>query len=152
MTKNTALKKFEFEKFFTGKVIANGYICFFYPKTRKKKLKVIFKGVFKNKRLKLIEEYFEDNLKTIREWQFEKIDKNKFIGNGKNIANPFELNIKDNFLEMSYKFKTKFKNINFNVHVTDCMYVINENTLLNYTRISKFLVPIAETQLLYEKL
>ena len=43
MTKNTALKKFEFEKFFTGKVIANGYICFFYPKTRKKKLKVIKK-------------------------------------------------------------------------------------------------------------
>ena len=152
MTKNTELKKFEFEKFFTGKVIANGYMCFFYPKTRKKKLKVIFKGVFKNEKLKLIEEYFEDNLPTIREWQFEKIDKNKFIGNGKNIANPFELNIKDNFLEMSYKFKTKFKNINFNVHVKDCMYVINENTLLNYTRISKFLVPIAETQLLYEKL
>ena len=152
MTKNTALKKFEFEKFFTGKVIANGYMCFFYPKTRKKKLKVIFKGVFKNNKLELIEEYSEDNLKTIREWQFEKIDKNKFIGNGKNIANPFELNIKDNFLEMSYKFKTKFKNINFNVHVKDCMYVINENTLLNYTRISKFLVPIAETQLLYEKL
>ena len=91
-------------------------------------------------------------MKTIREWQFEKIDKNKFIGNGKNIANPFELDIKNNFLEMSYKFKTKFKNINFNVHVKDCMYVINENTLLNYTRISKFLIPIAETQLLYEKL
>ena len=152
MIKNTVFKKFEFEKFFTGKVIANGYMCFFYPKTRKKKLKVIFKGVFKNEKLKLIEEYFEDNLKTIREWQFEKIDKNKFIGNGKNIANPFELDIKDNFLEMSYKFKTKFKNINFNVHVEDCMYVINENTLLNYTRISKFLIPIAETQLLYEKL
>ena len=152
MTKNNALKKFEFEKFFTGKVVATGYMCFFYPKTRKKKLKVVFKGVFENKKLKLIEEYFEDNLKTIREWQFEKVDKNKFFGNGKNIVNPFELHIKDNFLEMSYKFKAKFKNINFNVHVKDCMYVINENTLLNYTRISKFLIPIAETQLLYEKL
>ena len=152
MTKNTELKKFEFEKFFTGKVIANGYMCFFYPKTRKKKLKVIFKGFFKNEKLKLIEEYFEDNLKTIREWQFEKINKNKFFGNGKNIVNPFELLIKDNFLEMNYKFKTQFKNFNFNVHVKDSMYVINENTLLNYTKISKFLIPIAETQLLYEKL
>ena len=152
MTKNTALKKFEFEKFFTGKVIANGYMCLFFPNTRKKKLKVIFKGVFKNERLKLIEEYFEDNLKTIREWQFEKIDKNKFCGNGKNIVNPFELQIKDNFLEMSYKFKTQFKNFNFNVHIKDSMYVINENTLLNYTRIYKFLIPIAETQLLYKKL
>ena len=152
MTKNKAPKKFEFEKFFTGKVIANGYMCFFYPKTRKKKLKVVFKGVFKNKKLKLIEEYFEDNLKTTREWQFEKIEKNKFFGNGKNIVNPFELHIKDNFLEMSYKFKTQFKNFNFNVHIKDSMYVINENTLLNYTRIYKFLIPIAETQLLYKKL
>ena len=152
MTKNNALKKFEFEKFFTGKVVATGYMCFFYPKTRKKKLKVIFKGVFENKKLKLIEEYFEDNLKTIREWQFEKVDKNKFFGNGKNIINPFELHIKDNFLEMSYKFKTQFKNFNFNVHIKDHMCIINDNTLINYTRISKFLIPIAETQLLYEKL
>ena len=152
MTKDTTLKKFEFENFFSGKVVATGYMCFFYPRIRKKKLEVIFKGVFENKKLKLIEEYFEDNLKTIREWEFKKVDNNKFFGNGKNIVNPFELRIKDNFLEMSYKFKTKFKNINFNVHVKDCMYVINENTLLNYTRISKFLIPIAETQLLYKKL
>ena len=152
MTKKIALKKFEFEKFFTGKVVATGYMCFFYPKTRKKKLKVIFKGVFKNKKLKLIEEYFEDNLKTIREWQFEKVDKNKFFGNGKNIVNPFELQIKDNFLDMSYKFRTKFKNFNFNVDIKDHMYVINDNTLINYTKISKFFIPIAETQLLYKKL
>ena len=132
MTKNNALKKFEFEKFFTGKVVATGYMCFFYPKTRKKKLKVVFKGVFENKKLKLIEEYFEDNLKTIREWQFEKVDRNKFLGNGKNIVSPFELHIKDNFLEMSYKFKTQFKNFDFNVNVKDHMYVINDNTLINY--------------------
>ena len=152
MTKNTTPIKFEFEKFFTGKVVATGYMCFFYPQTRKKKLKVIFKGDFKNKKLKLIEEYFEDDLKTTREWRFKKIDKNKFIGNGKNIVNSFELLIKDNFLEMSYKFKTQFKNFNFNVQVKDQMYVINENTLINYTKISKFLIPIAETQLLYKKL
>ena len=152
MTKNNALKKFEFEKFFTGKVVATGYICFFYPKTKKQKLKVVFKGVFENKKLKLIEEYFEDNLKTIREWQFEKVNKNKFFGNGKNIVNPFELHIKGNFLEMSYKFKTQFKNFDFNVNVKDHMYVINDNTLINYTKIYKFLIPIAETQLLYKKL
>ena len=152
MNKNNALKEFEFEKFFTGKIVATGYMCFFYPKTRKKKLKVIFKGIFENKKLKLIEEYYEDNLKTIREWQFEKVDKNKFFGNGINIVNPFELHIKDNFIEMSYKFKTQFKSFNFNVNIKDQMYVINDNTLINYTKIYKFLIPIAETQLLYKKL
>ena len=100
----------------------------------------------------LSNKYFEDNLKTIREWQFEKVNKNKFFGNGKNIVNPFELHIKDNFLEMSYKFKTQFKNFGFNVDIKDHMYVINDNTLINYTKISKFLIPIAETQLLYKKL
>ena len=152
MTKKKETKNFDFEKFFTGKVEATGYMCFFYPKIRKKKLKVIFKGAFENKKLKLIEEYFEDNLKTIREWQFEKVNKNKFFGNGKNIVNPFELLIKNDFLEMSYKFKTKFKNISFNVNIKDNMYVISDDTLINYTRISKFLIPIAETQLLYKKL
>ena len=152
MTKSTTLENFEFEKFFTGQVVATGYMCFFYPKSRKKKLKVVFKGFFENRKLKLIEEYFEDDFKTIREWQFEKINNNKFFGNGKNIVNPFELCIKDNFLEMNYKFKTQFKNFNFNVNVKDQMYVINYNTLINYTRISKFLIPIAETQLLYKKL
>ena len=152
MTKNTEHENFKFEKFFTGKVVATGYICFFYPKTRKQKLKVVFKGVFENKKLKLIEEYFDDNLKTIREWEFEKVNKNKFFVNGKNIVNAFELHIKDNFLEMSYKFKTQFKNFYFNVNVEDQMYLINDNTLINYTKISKFLIPIAESQLLYKKL
>ena len=41
---------------------------------------------------------------------------------------------------------------NFNVNIKDYMYVINNNTLINYTKISKFLIPIAETQLLYKKL
>ena len=36
MTKNTALKKFEFEKFFTGKVLATGYMCFFILRQEKK--------------------------------------------------------------------------------------------------------------------
>ena len=53
---------------------------------------------------------------------------------------------------MNYKFKTQFKNFNFNVQIKDQMYVINYNTLINYTRISKFLIPIAETQLIYKKL
>ena len=41
---------------------------------------------------------------------------------------------------------------NFNVDIKDHMYVINDNTLINYTKISKFFIPIAETQLLYKNL
>ena len=152
MKKNNRDQKFKFEKFFTGQVVAEGYMSFFYPKKRKKKLKVVFTGNFKNKKLKLIEEYFEEDVKILRKWQFEKLSSSKFIGNGQNILNTFELNIKNNFLEMSYKFKTEYKSLNFFVHVKDQMYVINRNTLINYTKISKFLIPIADTVLLYKKL
>ena len=40
MNKSTELKKFEFERFFTGEVVANGYMCLFYPKKRKKKFTI----------------------------------------------------------------------------------------------------------------
>ena len=152
MKKNNKLLIFEFEKFFTGNVTALGYMNFFYPRKKNTSLNVLFKGSFKNKKLKLIEEYLEENKKTIRKWHFEKISNNKFIGNGKNIKKPFEIKIDKNFLEMSYKFKTQYKSFNFSVNVHDKMYLIDKNTLINYTQISKFFIPIAESQLLYKKL
>lgn len=152
MKQDNKNQKFEFEKFFSGKVVAKGYMCYFYPKKKIKKLKVSFTGSFKNKKLKLIEEYFEDDLKTLREWHFEKVSKSQFIGNGENILNAFRLHIKNDLFEMRYKFKTQYKNFSFNVYVEDKMYVINQNTIINYTKISKLFIPIAQTQLLYKKL
>ena len=149
---NIKHQKFQFEEFFTGKVVAEGYMIFFYPETRRKKIKVKFTGIFKNKILKLKEEYFEDNIKTLREWQFRKLSKNKLIGNEQNVLSAFEVHVKNDFFKMSYKFKTKYKNLNFYVNVTDHMYVVNNNTLINTTKISKFLMPIAKTLLLYKKL
>ena len=109
MKKYNKSTKFEFEKFFTGKVKAEGYMTFFYPKPRKERLKAVFTGTFKNNKLKLMEEYFESNSKTLREWEFKKISDYKFKGYEKNIINPFEVIIKKDFLEMSYRFKTKYK-------------------------------------------
>ena len=152
MKKNNNCPKFEFESFFQGKVSAKGYMTFFHPKKVNKKLNVFFTGTFKNKKLKLIEEYLEEDKKTTREWQFEKISDYKFIGNGNNIKKAFEFDINSNFLEMRYQFKTQYKEFSFNVSVKDQMYQLNRYTLINYTKISKFFVPVAEAQLLYTKL
>ncbi|MAH88621.1 MAG: hypothetical protein CMJ06_01005 [Pelagibacterales bacterium] len=145
--------KLNFEKFFTGKVEANGYMIFFYPKKRKKDVKVLFSGNFKNNSLILLEKYYENNIKaSSRKWHFQKFSDDHFIGNEKNIVSPFKLIIKNNSLEMNYKFKTQFKNFSFNVYVEDQMYLINKNTIINKTRISKCHITIAETLLLYKKL
>ncbi len=142
-----------FENFFTGKVIANGYMIFLYPKKRKIDVKVMFSGNFKNNNLELKEEYYENNIKTTsRKWYFKKLSNHKFIGKEKNIVRPFELIIKNDFLEMSYKFRTQYKDFNFNVSVKDQMHLIEKNLILNKTRISKFHISIAETLLVYRKL
>ena len=145
--------KLNFENFFTGKVEASGYMIFFYPKKRKQNLKVLFSGNFKNNNLVLKESYFENNLKTsTRNWKFKKLSDDRYIGYEKNIVHPFKLIIKNNSLDMKYKFKTQFKNYNFNVYVEDQMYLVKKNTIINKTKISKFHIPIAETFLLYTKL
>lgn len=145
--------KLNFEKFFTGKVVAEGYMIFFYPKRRKKNLKVLFSGTFKKNTLALEENYFENNLKTnTRNWYFEKQSDDSYIGNEKNILHPFKIIIETNSLEMKYKFKTQFKSFNFNVNVEDQMYLIRKNTIINKTKVSKFNIPIAESFLLYTKL
>ena len=145
--------KLNFEKFFTGKVLANGYMVFFYPIKRIKKVKVLFSGSIKNNILALEESYYEDNIKTsTRNWYFEKLSNHEYIVSEKNIIHPFKLIIKNNSLEMNYKFKTQFKNFKFNVRVNDQMYLIKKNTIINRTIVSKFYVPVAETLLLYTKL
>ena len=53
---------------FTGEVIAKGNLILFYPKTTIKNLKVVFKGVFKNNKLKLHERYIENQKEIIRSW------------------------------------------------------------------------------------
>ena len=74
------------KKFFTGKVLANGYMVFFYPIKRIKKVKVLFSGSIKNNILALEESYYEDNIKTsTRNWYFEKLSNHEYIVSEKNI-------------------------------------------------------------------
>ena len=44
--KNNNFKNLEFEKFFTGEVIAKGNLILFYPKTTIKNLYVVFQRCF----------------------------------------------------------------------------------------------------------
>ena len=91
-TKEKSLK-LEFEKFFTGEVVAQGFLMLNYPRKSTKNLHVTFKGSFKNNKLKLNEHYLEDNKKIIRNWNFEKISDNLFLKNEKNVKGNITVNI-----------------------------------------------------------
>ena len=144
-------KDLKFEKFFEGEVIAKGNLIVFYPNKTIKNLYVVFKGVFKNNKLKLIEKYIENEKETIRNWSFEKQSNNHFIGNEKNVKGKIIVKIDKNHLKMRYYFKLLIWKFSINVLVNDYMFLINDNEIVNTTYVSKFGINLAKVVLLYKK-
>ena len=144
-------KNLEFEKFFTGEVIAKGNLIIFYPKTTIKNLQVIFKGVFRNNNLKLHEKYIENQKETIRNWVFEKKSNTLFIGKEKNVKGNIAVIIDKNHLKMRYYFKILIWKLTVTVLVNDYMFLINEKEIVNTTYVSKFGINLAKVILLYKK-
>ena len=140
------------EDFFLGKVLATGHIIYFYPKKKIKSVKANFLGKLKHNTLHLQEKYIEDKQEVTRNWIFNKISNDCYTGTEKNLVKNLIAIKKDNNIEMTYKFKTNFKKLHFNVKVKDSMFLVSNNHLLNTTSISKLGVNIAKAILLYRKL
>ncbi len=141
-----------FEKFFTGEVIAKGNLVIFYPKTTIKNLHVVFKGIFKNNKLKLHERYIENKKEIIRNWVFEKQTNTLFIGKEKNVKGNITVITDKNHLKMRYFFKLLIWKFTITVLVNDYMYLINKKEIVNTTYVSKFGINLAKVILLYKKI
>ena len=149
--KNNNFQNLEFEKFFDGEVIAKGNLILFYPKTTIKDLLIVFKGIFKNNKLKLHEKYIENKKQIIRNWIFEKQSNALFIGKEKNVKGNINVIINKNHLKMRYFFKLLIWKFTVTVLVNDYMYLINEKEIVNTTYVSKFGINLAKVVLLYKK-
>ena len=152
INKYSDFKDLKFEKFFTGEVIGKGNLILFFPKKTVKNLYVIFKGVFKNNKLKLIEKYIENEKKIIRNWNFEKKSNTLFIGNEKNVKGKIVVHINKNNLKMRYYFKLLIWRFTVTVLINDYMFLINEKEIVNTTYVSKFGINLAKVVLLYKKI
>ena len=142
----------DFEKFFSGKVIAKGNLMLKYPKKSVKNLHVTFKGSFKNNNLKLSEQYLENNNKIVREWNFRKLSKNLFYGKEKSVKGKIVVHINRNMLTMQYRFKLILWKFTTFVLIKDYMYLINEKEIVNTTYVSKLGINLAKIVLLYKKI
>ena len=150
--KATYFPKMDFMNFFNGKVEAKGHLIQYYPKKVIKNLVISFEGKVVNKKLILIENYKENDNALLREWSFDKVSNNSFIGQEKNVVGKIRLNSKDNYLTMKYLFKILFWKMNVIVNVVDEMYMLNSNELINSTLVSKYKLKLATCYLLYKKL
>ncbi len=149
--KYSNFKNLNFEKFFSGKVIAKGNLIVFFPKKIIKNLYVVFQGVFKNDELKLSEKYFVNDNVTIRKWLFKKKSNSLFIGSEKNVKGDITVNIEKNYLKMKYHFKLIIWRFTITVLINDHMFLINDKEIVNTTYVSKFGINLAKVILLYKK-
>ena len=152
INKYSDFKDLEFEKFFTGEVVAKGNLILFFPKKLVKNVYVVFKGIFKNNKLKLIEKYIEGEKKITRNWSFEKKSNSLFIGSEKNVKGKIVVHINKNNLKMRYYFKLLIWKFTVTVLINDYMFLINEKEIVNTTYVSKFGINLAKVVLLYKKI
>tara|TARA_B100001121_G_C18431169_1_gene499285 strand:- start:46 stop:501 length:456 start_codon:yes stop_codon:yes gene_type:complete len=143
---------FYFDKYFEGKVIAQGHLIQNFPRKIIKNLDVNFQGkVFKN-RIIIKEDYKDGIKKEKRTWEFEKITKTKYVGIEENVIGNIDVKINKNLLKMRYIFRLIFKGKEIHVKIEDDMYLLNNREVINSTRVSKLGIKLAETFLLYKKI
>ena len=152
MNYNKKLPAFSMENYFSKKVTALGYMTFFYPLKAIKDIKIVFSGKFHNNTLTLKENYTDNDSKVLRVWSFKKKSSSCYIGKESNVKGTIKVSIYGNKLNMQYKFKTNYKKIYFSVNVKDNMYLVDEETLINKTIVSKYGITLAESFLVYKKL
>ena len=152
MNHNKKLPTFSMESYFSNKVTALGYMTFFYPLKTIKDIKIVFSGKFHNNILTLKENYTDNDSKVLRVWSFKKKSSSCYIGKESNVKGTIKVSIYGNKLNMKYRFKTNYKKIYFSVNVKDNMYLVDEETLINTTVVSKYGIALAESFLVYKKL
>ena len=140
------------ESYFSNKVTALGYMTFFYPIKTIKDIKINFSGKFHKNTLTLKENYTDNDSKVLRVWSFKKKSSSCYIGKESNVKGTIKVSIYGNKLNMKYRFKTNYKKIYFSVNVKDNMYLVDEETLINTTVVSKYGIALAESFLVYKKL
>jgi hypothetical protein len=149
---NKKLPAFSMENYFSKKVTALGYMTFFYPLKAIKDIKIVFSGKFHNNTLTLKENYTDNDSKVLRVWSFKKMSSSCYIGKESNVKGLINVSIYGNKLNMKYRFRTNYKKIYFSVNVKDSMYLVDKETLINRTIISKYGITLAEGFLVYKKL
>ena len=150
---NQNFPKLNFMNFFNGKVEAKGHLIQYYPRKKIKNLHILFAGNIINKNKIVIKEFYkEDNINLEREWIFEKINDNNYLGKENSVVGNIKVSCRNNYLNMNYLFKIMFWKHGLNVKVVDDMYLINDKEIINSTLISKFKINLAHSFLLYKKL
>ncbi len=119
----------------------------------KRRFKVTMEGKFEDDIFILDEKFvFDDGEEQERIWKVSIIDENHFTATAGDIIGTAEGSQYGSALEMDYVLTISYKGKKMNVSVNDWMYLIDEKSLINTSKIKKFGITVAKLTIGFKKL
>jgi hypothetical protein len=142
---------FQIDKFFNGRLTAHGFL-----KDRKgfvsKRFVVKMNATWKGNVGTLNEDFvYSDGTKQNRVWTLTKLSDTKVKGTAADVVGEALGEISGNTLYWTYVLDLKVGDKNYKVNLKDWMYLIDENTVLNQSYMSKFGLDVGEIVLSMKK-
>ena len=139
------------EKFFNGKLIAHGLFKDRFNKV-KKTFVVTMDASWKDNTCTLNEDFvYNDGTKSKRIWTLKKISENNYEGTASDVEGAAFGKIAGNTLFWNYTLILPEENNHLHVKFEDWMYLVDEDTLLNHSYMSKFFINLGEVILSIRK-
>ncbi len=129
---------FDFENFFSGDLEAHGV---FQSRSGKiiKKIHCLMKAEKKDGAVIINEDFtYSDGVKEHRQWIVKKNSEGKYIATAGDVVGEAKIESAGFAFNMNYVLKLKVDGSEINVRMDDWMYRMNENTVINKTRMSKW--------------
>lgn len=139
------------EKYLDGNLDAYG---FFQDRSGKivKRFKVVMKATWKNGVGTLDEDFiYSDGSKSKRIWTIKKTDESKYVGTAADVIGEAKGESAGNAFQWKYTLDLPVDGTNYHVQFDDWMYLMDDNIMLNKSKMSKFGVYLGEVTLTFVK-
>lgn len=142
------LPKLHFRTFFDGKMVAHGYFKDRFNKVAKTFV-VEMETKWNDKNEGVLTEYFtyNDGTKSSRIWYLKMIGENEVSGTASDVIGEAKGKISGNTLFWTYYLNLEVDKKFYKVKFDDWMYLIDENTILNQSYMSKLGINLGEVVL-----
>lgn len=139
------------EKYLSGNLEAYG---FFQDRSGKivKRFKVVMKATWEGNIGTLDEDFtYSDGTKSKRVWTIKKLSDNKFSGTAADVIGEAKGESAGNAFQWKYTLDLPVDGKNYHVQFDDWMYLMDDNIMLNKSKMSKFGVYLGEVTLTFIK-
>ena len=139
------------ENYFHGDLEAWGILVDIFGNIRTQ-FYVKIKGKWDGEHLKLIEDYeYSSGKSDQRIWKIKKIGENEYVGTANDIKGKVYGKTSGNAFTWEYSLKIPVGKYNINARMSDWMWLQKNGALINKTKIKKFGITIAQTDIFFYK-